>query len=165
MNYNISQNDRNKLFELKLQNHLEQTRLKIWNRDEIIYLFGENIKYISHMINVNNIFICFQTKITDNSVSVSDFINFSNCVNYISSFHNTIAIGIYISNKSLCNPCKIQLENENNKYTHSSPLSYFYNISELNENVLLSRIHNFLHQTFSIYMYDTDGDCIMGYTY
>ena len=162
--------DRNKLFESKLQTHLEQTGLKIWNKEQIVYSYSQpesdiQINYISHMINVNNIFICFQTKITDNSVSVSDFVNFANCVNYISSFHNTIAIGIYISNKSLCNPCKIKLENENNKYTNGESLSYFYNISELNEFVLLSRIHNFLHQTFDIYMYDTEGDCIMGYTY
>lgn len=157
MNYNHKTLRNNNLFEIKVQNYLEQTRMKIWNKTEIQQYYGTEMSEINHMIFTSDRIICFTDKLTDNMVSTSCIKAFIRCVNMIAQHNNIYTIGVYIGNISLNNPSKIELENENNKCNGT----HFHTIIELNEDVLLNKIHNYLHSYYNIYMYDMDGDCFM----
>ena len=161
MNY-ITPQTNGRIFESKVQNVLEQTRIKVLNELEVKRLYGNNITAVDHMMIYNNTCYCFQDKWVNNSISISDFNHFTKCVEYIASSNNMYGVGIYISNKALSLPSKTQLETENHKFQSGQSRTIFHSISDLNEYKLLDKIHMFLHHTYQIVMYDKDGDCIMG---
>jgi hypothetical protein len=150
------------LFEDKVQLLLEQTKKKVYRKQDIVNKYGPTIT-IDHMIvyKDDNFIICFQDKNTNNSITINDFNNFTNSVNTIANTKQMYGIGIFISNKSFSLPSKNMMEIENSKYNNKQSLTYYYNICDINEIKLLQKVQDFLHQQ-SIYMYDNDGDTIMG---
>ena len=147
-------------FQNKVQTLLEQTHRKIFHKQDIINKY--NVTMIDHMMIYKNdkYFICFYDYVGNNSLTIEEFNNFTYSVNIIANAKQMTGIGIIVSKKSLCLSSKNQLDIENNKFQKES-FTYYYSFCELNEVKLLQKVQNFLHSK-QIYMYYSDGDCIMG---
>jgi len=148
-------------FEKKIQLLLEKTKKKVHTCSDIINKY--NIYNVNHMIMYNNdkYFICFNDNWSNNSISPEGLNNFIASVNIIAGMKQMRGIGIIISNKSFNYHTKMILETENNKYNIGTGITTYYSISDLSEEKLLNKVQTFLH-SHNIWMYDEDGDCIMG---
>lgn len=145
-----------KNFEDKIHKFLCKTKKQIYREIDIRRRFGQNISAIDHLIELDNLYLCFQDKYQKTSITNAQVGHFITCVNNISDISMKKCIGIFISNNDLSSVSKQQIDFENNKNKNEYIIIYDDNYGNL--------IKKMLHYFYSNKLYFYDGeDCIMIY--
>lgn len=152
----MTQQQNGRDFENKIHKLLLKTKLKVLREIDIKQKYGQNITGIDHMIEFNNICLCFQDKYQKTSISNSQVGHFITCVNNISDLLNKKCIGIFISNIDFSSISKQQIEVENNKQKNEFNIIFDNNYVQL-----IKKILNYFYSN-GIWLYDGD-DCMMIY--
>jgi len=177
--------------ENKVQKLLEQTRLCVLQKNAIIAKYVNNsynidyCDYIDHMIDgLNNgggggggdgvgvgcgggddIAICFQDKFMNSNITYDKFVKFATYCNYIALQTQSVVIAVCLSKYPITTNTTTDIQTlfnmENQKFESGLSRVKYYNIYQDNESKLLTKLHKFLH-THKIFLYDKDGDCLMG---
>ena len=153
------------LFEDKIYEHLQLTKLKVYREKEIKQIYGKNITAIDHLLYNDDILICIQAKWLGGKVSNSQFNHFTSCVNTIVNDSKTskykLVLGLYVSNKGLSSNATPQLDIENIKFNNYKTNIKYYDIYDENEKYLLDKVLYFIHN-YKFYTYDYQDDIIIG---
>ena len=135
-------------FENKIHKLLTKTNLNVLREIDIKQRFGQNISGIDHLIEFNNICLCFQDKFQKTSISNSHVGHFITCVNNISDILMKKCIGIFISNIDFSSISKQQIDLENSKNKNEFMIIFDNSYVEL-----MRKIYFYFHSN-GIWFYD-----------
>ena len=148
------------LKQFNLHNFLEQTKLRVMTKNEIQQHDTNKYLLIDNIISVNNIYWCFYQ---EKSLKSDKIIEFIKSCNRIAILNNIYCIGIYLTKKNINSRYNTMIEIENNKYNIFNSKTFFIIINDINEDILLYKLRNTLYLN-NIFVYDNDGNCIIGNT-
>jgi hypothetical protein len=123
---------------------LLQTNQKIISKQDIINYTG--IYNIDYIIDVPNFFICISIQ-----NKVHDFIN---DVIQLSHIFNRPSLGIYI------HLFKLDKNQENLFRNNNTMMTNFLYITTFSNTKIINKLCKILY-SYNIYLYDTNGDCVM----
>ncbi len=143
------------IFENNVHKQLKKTKYPVYNELEVMNMFGNHITGIDHMIILDNMCICIQDKYCKVPINITNTSHFTQTVNIISQIINRPCIGIYLSYDKFVG--------QNNKAffpNNQMIMNNFIAIYGNTEKNLISNLMEYLY-SINIYMYESDGDCIM----
>ena len=140
-------------FEQRIQRHLQKIRQKVYNEKDIRDKY--RISGIDHMININTVTLCFQSKWQAKSISTSQTNYFIQCVNKMSEIVGKKCIGVFISNQDFSLPSHKDISDENLRQKNEFSCIHHENIEKIK-----NRLMDLLYE-LKVFMYDKDGSTIM----
>ena len=156
----------------QLKNLLVSTKLHITEEKDIKPHYTANINNLSeieYILQTNDICLCIHNKLISRLSNTNTYTNnintFNSFVECITNIEHhikpIIIIGLYLTKNKINETTKAYLDNENNNYNNGISRIRYYNLYEKDEDKLLLKIQAFLHK-IKFYMYENDGNCIMG---
>jgi hypothetical protein len=143
------------IFENNVHKQIKKTKYPVYTEREIINMFGNHITAIDHMITLDNINICIQDKYCKDPIPIDKTNHFMQTVNTVSQIINKPCIGIYLSHSKLTKPSNYAFMTNN-----QLNINKFIEINGNSEKELINNLMEYLY-SIQIYMYESDGDCIM----
>ena len=143
------------IFENVVHRQLLKTRQQVYREVDVIKKFGKHITAIDHMMDLPDVSICIQDKFQKNSISIDKTCHFIQNVNMVSHILNKKCVGIYLTKSLLSKPSQDAFLNENKKNQNA-----FIMIYGENQEILIKNLSKYFYQN-GVYMYDSEGDCIM----
>ena len=143
------------VFENNLHKQLKMTKYPVYNQQEIMNMYGNNITGIDNMIVLDYGFLCIQHKYCKEYINIAQTNHFTQTVNTLSQMINAPCIGIYLSRG------KYLEQNDNIIFANNQMnMNNFIAIYGNTEKELINNLTEYLY-SIQVYMYDNQGDCIM----
>jgi hypothetical protein len=143
------------VFEKNLHKQLKMTKYPVYNQTEIMNVLGNHITAIDNMIVLDYGCLCIQHKYCRDNINIAQTNYFTQTVNTVSQLINKPCIGIYLSRDKY-------LGQDNNLIFANNQMNMnnFIAIYGNTEKELINNLTEYLY-SIQVYMYDSDGDCIM----
>ena len=138
------------LFESYIESILLKTNNKVYSEKDIKKKFNY-ITSIDHILENNNLILCFQDKCTSKNITNCQINHFISGIKQLQQVYppNYIFIGIYLSKSKLSQPAKVIAKNHNLIY-----------ICDNNIELIYYKLIQYLY-SLNIFLYDKDNDSIM----
>ena len=129
---------------------------------DIIKLYGISCTAIDHMFNIpnTNISICIQSNKSEENAN-----NFIKCIDLVQKISSRYIQGILLSVQPITSNGNhaFGLINTSNSYIKLINIHLDIPTSQESQDILIDKLLHFLHNTYKLWTYDTDGSIVMRY--